>query len=197
MGDLLVRLRARIGEESGNMQELEELEDDAQWQSFVCLQELEDLEQGDEVTEQELAAAEQAWNEANRWLRFVREQMVELGGHSAAAQNALWLLGQGKREATVTEEETIVVAVDTGNDQEADCIDCIARKDVEATGNDQLEDCIDCVAGQYVEASGSDEAADCIDCCGGLGHGGRGSSTPEGVIEDRVGGGPMKSPLGD
>eukprot|EP01052_Picozoa_sp_SAG31_P047735 SAG31_NODE_9687_length_1241_cov_2.398507_1_plen_136_part_10 len=110
MGDLLVRLRARIGEETGNVQKLEELEDDAQWRSFVCLQELEDLEQRDVVAEHKLLAAEQAWDEANRWLRFIREQMVEVGGDSAAAQGALWLLGQGKRGAAVTEEEKDVEA---------------------------------------------------------------------------------------
>ena len=44
------------------------------------------MEQRDGVAEHDLAMAEQAWDEANNWLRFVREQMVEVGGDSAAGK---------------------------------------------------------------------------------------------------------------
>eukprot|EP01052_Picozoa_sp_SAG31_P019614 SAG31_NODE_1438_length_8338_cov_18.446413_4_plen_307_part_00 len=126
MGDLLMRLRARLGEEKGNVPKLEELEDEAQWQSFVCLQELEDLDQRDGASEHEMALAEHAWDEANRWLRFVREQMAEVGRDSAVAQNALWLLGQGERG---TEEEKDVKARVV---EEDDAAAAAAKKEEEA-----------------------------------------------------------------
>eukprot|EP01050_Picozoa_sp_SAG11_P004470 SAG11_NODE_286_length_11220_cov_11.922399_5_plen_366_part_00 len=73
--------------------QLEEIEDEAQWQSFVCLQGLEELERGGAGAD-EVEAAKKEWEEANMWLRFVRGAQVEEGGD--VAQTALWLLGQSK-----------------------------------------------------------------------------------------------------